>query len=137
MPMIARWPGKVPAGRVSDQVWAFWDILPTAAQIAGADVPPGLDGISMLPALLDREQQDHEYLYWEFYERGFQQAVRKNNWKAVRLGQDKPVELYNLEIDSGETTDIAGQHPGLTDEMSGIMKDCHSEADISWFREQK
>src|SRR5205085_8869768 len=75
VPMIARWPGKIKAGTVSDQVWAFWDFLPTAADLAGAKAPDGLDGISVAPTLLGRgEQKQHEALYWEFHERGFQQA---------------------------------------------------------------
>src|SRR5207302_3591293 len=76
VPTLARWPGKIKAGQVSDQVWAFWDLLPTAAELAGVGPPQGLDGISMVNALLGNKQQDHEYLYWEFHERGFSQAVR-------------------------------------------------------------
>jgi len=76
VPMIVRWPGHVKAGGVSDQVWAFWDFMPTAAQMGGVESPQGIDGISMLPALLGQAQKDHDYLYWEFFEGGFRQAVR-------------------------------------------------------------
>ena len=90
-PMIARWPGRIKADTVSNQVWAFWDFLPTAAEIAGVKPPTGIDGISMLPALLGKEQKSHDYLYWEFHERGFQQAIRMGDWKAVRSGRRKTV----------------------------------------------
>ncbi len=92
VPMIVRWPGKITPRSVSSQVWAFWDALPTLAELAGAAPPAGLDGISMVPALLGersagRAQQDHEYLYWEFSEKGFAQAVPIGDWKAVRPGR--------------------------------------------------
>ncbi len=98
VPMIVRWPGKVKAGAISNQVWALWDFLPTAAEIAGVSSPKGLDGFSMLPALLGKEQSSHEYLYWEFYERGFQQAIRYGNWKAIRLEINEPMELYDHPV---------------------------------------
>jgi len=113
VPMMVRWPGRIPAGTVSDQPWTFWDFLPTAAQFAGVEPPEGIDGISMLPALFGRPQKSHEFLYWEFHERGFHQAVRMGNWKAVRKGTNKPVELFNLSTDIGETTDIAAEHPDV------------------------
>src|SRR5438132_2375488 len=77
VPMIVRWPGKIRAGAVSKQVWAFWDFLPTALELAGRESPPGIDGISQVATLLGKgEQKQHDFLYWEFHERGFQQAVR-------------------------------------------------------------
>jgi arylsulfatase A-like enzyme len=84
VPMIVRWPGKVPAGVTSDQVWAFWDFPPTAAEIAGTVPPKGIDGVSVLPALLGKSNIEHSPLYWEFYENGFEQAARVGDWKAVR-----------------------------------------------------
>src|SRR5262249_53733407 len=102
VPMIARWPGRVKAGAVSEQVWAFWDFLPTAAELAGAKTPEELDGISMAPALLGGKQKDHDFLYWEFHERGSKQAVRTGDWKAVRPKLGGPLELYDLKADIGE-----------------------------------
>ena len=99
VPMIARWVGTVPAGRVSDHVWAHWDVLPTLAEIAGTQAPTGLDGTSMLRALRGEAQPSHDFLYWEFHERGFQQAVRMGRWKAVRLKPGTPLELYDLAAD--------------------------------------
>jgi arylsulfatase A len=86
VPMIARWTGTIPAGRVSDHVWAHWDMLPTLTQLAGATsvTPGGIDGLSMARALRGESQPTHDFMYWEFHERGFQQAVRMGNWKAVR-----------------------------------------------------
>ncbi|MBN2289395.1 MAG: arylsulfatase [Candidatus Glassbacteria bacterium] len=135
VPMIVRWPGKVPAGRTSGQVWAFWDFLPTAAEIAGAAIPDNLDGISMLPALLGKPQRDHEHLYWEFYERGFQQALRMGRWKALRLGPEQPLELYDLGSDPGETVNLAAGHPELLKKIEGILETCHGESEVSWFRD--
>jgi arylsulfatase A-like enzyme len=110
VPMLARWPGQIKPGQVSDQVWAFWDFLPTAAELAGVAPPAGTDGISMLPALLGKPQKSHEYLYWEFHERGFHQAVRWGDWKGVRFGRKTPLELYGLKTDLGEKNNVAAQH---------------------------
>ena len=128
VPTIARWPGKIRPGKISSQIWAFWDLLPTAAELAGAKSPAGIDGISMLPAMLGKPQKDHEYLYWEFFERGFDQAVRKGNWKAVRHGLDGPIELYNLEDDLAEARNIASDHEEVVRQMQEILRTARSES---------
>ena len=87
--MIVKWPLKVKAGTISGHISAFWDVLPTFADIAGAEVPENIDGISFLPELLGKKQKQHEYLYWEFHEQGGRQAVRMSRWKAVRLNVNK------------------------------------------------
>ncbi len=88
-PMIVKWPLKVKAGTISGHISAFWDVLPTFADIAGSEVPENIDGISFLPELLGKKQKQHEYLYWEFHEQGGRQAVRMSRWKAVRLNVNK------------------------------------------------
>lgn len=112
VPMIVRWPGRVPAGRVSDAPWWFADFLPTAASLAGAAVPPGLDGRDV-GALLrgSRRRGGERAFYWEFHEGGFQQAVRVGRWKAVRTAADRPTELYDLSRDPGEGLDLAAREP--------------------------
>jgi arylsulfatase A len=129
VPMIARWPGKVPAGRVSDFAWAHWDFLPTACALAGVEAPPGLDGLSVLPTLLGREQPGHEYLYWEFFERGFDQAVRWGDWKGVRNGLDGPLELYDLKSDEGEAADVAAKHPDVAAKLEALMKSARTPSE--------
>ncbi len=111
VPMIAQWPGTIPEGRASNHLWAHWDILPTVADIARAPIPPGLDGIPMTRALRGEAQSTHQFFYWEFHERGFQQAVRMGNWKAVRLKPGQPLELYDLASDPAETKDLAASRP--------------------------
>jgi arylsulfatase A-like enzyme len=133
VPMIARWPGRIKAGTVSDQVGAFWDVLPTVAELAGAKAPAGLDGISLVPTLLGqqqagREQPQHEFLYWEFHERGSKQAVRMGDWKAVRLKLGAPLELYNLKTDIGETTDVAAKHPEVVARIEAYLKTARTES---------
>ena len=118
VPMIVRWPGKVPAGRSSDQVWGFWDFLPTAAELAGLPSPKGIDGISIVPTLLGRDQkQQHDYLYWDYghVRSAYKQAVRWENWKAVRNGRDASLELYELEHDLGESQDVASRDPNMVE----------------------
>jgi arylsulfatase A-like enzyme len=129
VPLIVRWPGHVPAGRVTDAPWAFWDLLPTAAEIAGARVPEKLDGISMLPTLLGTIQTNrHEFFYWEFHERGFQQAVRRGDWKAVRPQADEPLELYDLKADLGEKTNVAKEHPDVVAGIEDYLKVARTES---------
>jgi arylsulfatase A-like enzyme len=128
VPTLARWPGKIQPGTVSDQVWAFWDFLPTAAELAGVSPPSGIDGISMVASLGGKPQKNHEYLYWEFHERGFKQAARMGDWKAVRLGTKRPIELYNLKEDIGEKDDLAAEHPAVVAKMEDILKRARTES---------
>jgi arylsulfatase A len=134
VPLIARWPGKVAEGTVSEHVAAFWDVLPTLSEIAHADVPENIDGISFMPTLLgDGKQATHEYLYWEFPSYGYQLAVRAGDWKAVRhdvqRGKSK-FELYNLASDRGEQQDVAAEHPEVVRRMKQIAKAAHARSDL-------
>ena len=122
VPMIARWAGTIPAGRVSDHPWAHWDVLPTLAELAGARVPDGLDGMSMTRALRGEPQPTHDAFYWEFHERGFQQAVRMGTWKAVRLGAGKPLELYDLEADPREERDVAADNAAVVARIESYLR---------------
>lgn len=129
VPTIARWPGRIKAGTVSNQVWAFWDFLPTAAEIAGAKTPSGIDGKSMLPAFLGKKHVKRDFLYWEFHERGFKQAIRMGDWKAVRLRWNGPVELYNLSSDIGENNNIADEHPDIVAKVRTIFETERTESE--------
>ena len=139
VPMIAWWPGKISAGFKSNHISAFWDVMPTLAEIVGADIPENIDGISFLPTLMGKksEQKKHEFLYWEFHERGGKQAVRKGKWKAIRLGvrknPDGPLELYNLRIDPQEKNNIASEHPNIVARMERIMKEARTDSDVFLF----
>lgn len=134
VPMIARWPGKIKGGRESNYVGAFWDVLPTAAGIAGAKPPAGIDGISLLPVMLQQAQEEHPYLYWEFYPYWespaiLAQAMRMGRWKAVRLDRDKPIELYDLSTDIAETHDVAAQHLDVVKRIEEILRTAHDHSD--------
>jgi arylsulfatase A-like enzyme len=129
VPMIARWPGRIPAGTVSDQVWTFWDFLPTVAELAGAEVPPGVDGRSIVPALFgQRVERSEDFLYWEFHEQGSKQAVRLGDWKGIRQRLDAPLELYRLSADRGETNNIAAAHPEMVGRMESYLKTARTES---------
>jgi arylsulfatase A-like enzyme len=130
VPMIARWPKRIKAGAKSDQVWAHWDLLPTVAEIAGVKPPANIDGISMLNALLGRRQRNHEFLYWEFHERGFSQAARLGDWKAVRKSPDSPLELYDLKNDLGEQHDVAVKHPEVVKKIEDYLKTARTESEL-------
>ena len=125
VPLVARWPGQIATGAVSEHVSAFWDMFPTFSELAGVDTPAGLDGISLAPTLLGRgEQRAHEYLYWEFRSYGGQQAVRIGDWKAVRQklkSGNRRIELYDLARDVEERVDLAGQYPELVERVRALM----------------
>ncbi|MBD3265844.1 sulfatase-like hydrolase/transferase, partial [bacterium] len=129
VPTIARWPGKIPAGTVSDHVGAFWDMLPTLAEASGGKIKGETDGISFLPALLGKPgQKKHAYLYWEFPGYGGQQAIRMGDWKAIRRHLrrkkgDRSFQLYNLKNDIGETQDVADRHPAIMKKMREIAQE--------------
>lgn len=129
VPFIAYWPGRIKAGTASHHVCAFWDILPTAAELAGAKLPPGLDGLTIVPTLLGKgEQPKHDFLYWEFHERGFAQAVRMGDWKAVRHRPNGPIELYDLAKDEGEKTDVAAQHVDVVARINAYLQAARTES---------
>ncbi len=122
---FAWWPGKVPAGRVTDEPWAFWDLLPTFAELAGAELPQGFqpDGHSLVSFLKGGPAPQRDYFYWELHEYGAgpMQAIRWDDWKAVRPVASGPVELYDLKADLGETTDRAKDHPALVAKAVTMM----------------
>ena len=142
VPMIVKWPGVVEAGRQSEHISAFWDVLPTVADIVNVTAPDSIDGISFLPELLGQEQEEHDHLYWEFYEKEGRQAVRKGPWKAVRYKvaydyDSTPVELYNLDKDPYEENNVAAQHPELAAELLALIKECHTPSDDFTFHVKK
>jgi len=126
-PAIARWPGHVAAGVVNQQVWCFYDVFPTLAELVGAPAPARTDGISILPALLKNTTIEHPPLYWEFHERGFDQAARIGNWKGVKLGKDGPIELYDLTVDPSEKTDVAKSHPDVAAKVAEFLKSARTD----------
>ena len=128
VPTIVRWPGKIKPGTTSEHVSAFWDWMPTLSEIAGTKAPDETDGISLLPSLIGKEQKSHEFLYWEFPSYGSQQAVRLGKWKGIRqkmskakTSADLKTELYNLELDPGETKDVASLNPEILEKIELIM----------------
>lgn len=128
VPALARWPGKIAPGRVSDQVWAFWDFLPTAAELAGVESPKNIDGLSIVPTLLGRadQQRTHEYLYWEYNQN---QAIRTGNWFAHRKNGGR-VELYDLSQDPQQKNDLAGENPKLAARILRWMNDSHTPSEV-------
>jgi arylsulfatase A-like enzyme len=129
--MIAWWPGRIRAGTENDHISAFWDFLPTFAELSGQPVPAGLDGVSFLPTLLGKEQPKHDFLYWEFHEGRSKQAIRMGKWKAVRPALSQPLELYNLTSDIGEKNNIAAAHPEIIEKIEKTFSGVRTNA-ASW-----
>ncbi len=130
---LARWPGKVPAGRVSDEPWAFWDFLPTVAEITGVKVPAACkpNGLSLTEFLKGGKAPDRPFFYWELHEGPPCQAIRFGDWKAVRIAPNKPMLLFDLKADSAEKTNLAEQHPDLVKKAVDLMNH-HRVADPKW-----
>lgn len=124
---LARWPGIVPAGRVADGPWAFWDFLPTAVELSGAKMPAGFktDGLSLVSYLRGGPAPQREYFYWELHEQQPMQAVRFGPWKAVRNRFDRAIELYNLDNDPGEKNDVASANPTMVDRAQALLSAAH------------
>lgn len=128
VPFIVRWPGTTPAGTTSDHIGYFGDLMATAAELSGGTAPKETDSVSFAPTITgsaDR-QKKHEYLYWEFYERGGKQAVRAGKWKAVRMPMHSGrTELYDLTSDTGEAHNVADEHPELVKELESMLDEAH------------
>ena len=144
-PMIAYWPGTILPNTKTDHVSAHWDVLATLAELTGAELPEAQTGISFAPTLLGNpsEQEEHDYLYWEFYERGGKQAIRQGPWKAVRLdrskaGADGPWEIYRLDDDPSEETDLAAKHPELQEVFNQLAEEAATPSEFfSWKKGKK
>jgi len=131
VPLIVRWPDHVPAGTTSGHVGAFWDVMPTLANLAGAKdhLPEDIDGINFASALRSKGAQlRHNFLFWAFYERGGARALRQKDWKIVQQPYHTPPRLYNLKDDLGETTDLASKHPDMVKRLVALMDQSYTPA---------
>ncbi len=124
VPFIVKWEGKINEGSKSDHVSAFWDLFPTLQEITGTKFDYKTDGISFLPTLTGGDQKDHDFLYWEFHEKGGRQAVRMGKWKGVRyevFSDTSSIQLFDLSTDLSESHDLAGQYPQIVDQVRTIL----------------
>ena len=136
VPMIVSWPDKIKAGTETNHISAFWDVMPTFCDIAVTEAPEFIDGISFLSVLEGKEQQTHNYLYWEFAGYGGQQAVRMGPWKAIRKDIKKgnmEIELYNLDTDIREENNVADDFPEIIKQVEEIMRNEHIPSNIERF----
>ena len=135
VPFIAKWPSRIAMGSTSDVLVASWDLLPTIATLTGAMTDAPTDGIDLTPVLLGTgEVASRDHLYWEFHSGGGWQVVRRGEWKAIRRNASKnpeaPIELYDLDMDPGETSDVAAGHPDIVEAMSDIMRREHTPSPV-------
>ena len=130
---FAWWPGTVPAGRVDDQPWAFWDLMPTFVELSGATEPTGYqtDGKSLLDYFKGKDAPERDYFYWELHKDNPIQAARFGNWKAIRNGMEKSTEIYDLSKDPNEQNNLAASHPELVKKAEQIFVEAH-QPDPQW-----
>lgn len=138
VPLIVHWPGKTERSQSSDHIGVFYDIMPTLCEIAGIDPLSGVDGVSLIPVLNGRKKvKTHEFLYWEFPESGGQQAVRMDQWKAIRKNMHEAnleIELFDLKTDTSESRNVAAEHPDIIARMEWIMRTEHQASNIDRFK---
>lgn len=135
IPFIARWPGKIPAGTETNHISAQYDLFATLSELTGVKPDWETDGISFLPVLQgkSKEQQQHDYLYFEFPEKSGQVAIMKGNLKGVKSNmktEEGSWEIFNLDTDRKEIHNIAEQHPGLIQEFEDIIRKEHWQAQV-------
>ncbi len=141
VPLIARWTGRIAAGTVAREPAAFWDLLPTLTELAGARTPAGLDGVSLAPVLRGEPDPAREFLYWELQESGewqhgelargvgFHQALRAGSWKLVRHGAGRaPIEIYDLATDPAESRDLAGERPEVVARLAPLLETARTDS---------
>jgi len=141
VPMIAKWLVAIEGGQQTDHVSAFWDILPTLAELAGTEIPEHTDGISLVPTLKGVDgQAKHDHLYWEFHEQNGKQAIRMGNWKGIRLNvyddPRGPIELYDLSKDIRELNNVAEDYPEVVAQIEELMETSRTENDDFPFNRQ-
>ncbi len=137
VPMIVYWPKEIQQARVDDTPWAFADVLPTFADIAGVSLNsvPRIktNGVSIRTLLKDAPGTLAERtLYWEFAKQAGDpnsgiigevfQAARRGKWKAVRYGKEAPVELYNINEDPGESVELSDRFPDIHREFVDLFE---------------
>ena len=128
-PMVVRSPGRVPAGTISDAAWYFADVMPTLAELAAVKPPRDIDGVSVLPTLLGKQQNlDDRFMYWESPPPNLSQTVRWRNFKARRKKQNMPLELYDLDRDLIEQNNVAADHPGVVALIEDYLKTARTES---------
>jgi arylsulfatase A-like enzyme len=141
-PMIVWWPGQVEASSQTNHISAFWDVLPTITDLIGVPSPENIDGISFLPSLLgEKNQKEHDYLYWEFHEKNGRLAIRQEDWKLIRYDVFSPekitTELYNLANDPGEKYNVANEYPEITDKLLKLLESARTESEDFKFEPKK
>jgi len=139
------WPGTIPQGTLSNYTVAFWDLLPTLAELGGvpkSELPRDIDGVSFAAELLGHAGNgglEHPPLYWEFCTstkppgvsksgKGWAHAMRNGTWKAVSFFSEAPLELYNLYVDPGETKNVAAEHPDIVMALQEFAKRAHTDS---------
>lgn len=122
VPFLARWPGRVPAGRVVPEYYANWDFMKTAAELAGITAPSSADGKSMAPALTSTPPSRRPDLYFEYHRSGVRRmAFIEGDWKLIRIGTGGTPQLYNLRTDLNESNNVASSNPSVVSSMLSKM----------------
>ncbi len=131
VPCIALWPGQIQPGSESRHVAYFGDWMATACELSGSPVPKGCDSLSFAPALLGKPAEQHEFLYWEFHEGGFNQAaLYQGRWKGIRRKSlAAPIALYDLQTDVAEQRDVSAAEPEIAAKIDAYLKSARSESE--------